>query len=124
MKFLVGASGYFFAANFHDFLLLSPIPTEKDLFFQPLSRLLFAQFCAFAITSLQSVRYPQLVIRIRSICLTLLYLALAFILLSIISSVAVIFNAYWNISLILLAILLLCFVYHTMPYTMNRHENI
>ncbi len=111
-------SGYFFAENFHDFLLLGPFPTVQDLFFRPLSRILFAQFLVFALYFLQLLRHPQKSIRHQAFTSCIAYFLLAFVLMSIFASIAIIFNAYWIISLIMLGVLLLyftCFYWFNQP---------
>ena len=104
-------TGYFLAANFHDFILLGPFPNAKELFFQPLSRLLFAQFSVLAFELLQLVRHPQVAIRRLARNGAMLHFLSAFVLLSIFSSAAIILNAYWGLSVILLILLLLYFSY-------------
>ncbi len=103
--------GYFLAENFHDFLLLGPLPSSRDLFLSPLSRILFSQFVVFAFECLQLVRHPQFDIRARARAGSLLYFALAFLLLSILTSAAVILNIYWIMAFILLVSLLSFFAY-------------
>ncbi|WGK70062.1 hypothetical protein P0082_04165 [Candidatus Haliotispira prima] len=120
-ELLCWLAGYFLAGNFRDFLLLGLFPSPEDLFFRPLSRILFAQFLVLSLEFLQTVRHPEHDIRQESRKSAIICLSAAFIGMSLFSGVATILNAYWGTSVILFVLLLLCWGYTCQP-NMIKHK--
>ncbi|MEM9424148.1 MAG: hypothetical protein AAF975_05100, partial [Spirochaetota bacterium] len=77
------------------------------------------QFITHAFESLQRIRCSQMGNRSRSGAM--FYFLSAFILLSVFSSIATIFNAYWLLGFVLFALLLL---YFSKIYLLNTQVNI
>ena len=113
-EFLCWLSGYFFALNFHDFLLLGPFPGARELFYGPLSRILFAQLLSIACvvgsgSESGVLRTPVFVVRAKGLVFCCFALFLAFFVLGLVSSLVMILNAYWFGSLVLLLALFVLF---------------
>ena len=124
--FLCWLSGYFFALNFHDFLLLGPFPSAKELFFGPLSRILFAHLLSEALSCFAGYehgfrRLPAFVSFLEhEKVFGWFLLFVAFFVLNLVSSLVIILNAYWSGSLVfLLTLCFLCFHGRTLPENGN-----
>lgn len=111
-ELLCWLSGYLMCQNIHDLLLLGPLPSVRELFFFPLSRIVFAQCLVSGLVSQRFVRLQHSVLWCQQLIIMLLFGSLAILLPGLSSAFALLFNIYWELSLVLFGVMVLWICYH------------